>query len=343
LADLTTLRVGGPASRLVLAAASDVAIDAVIEADSTGSPLLVVGGGSNLIVADDGFPGTVVKLVTRGIEVESQGADGHILVRVAAGETWDDVVAVAVARGWSGIEALSGIPGSVGACPMQNVGAYGQEISGSLDHVRVWDRMESRVSILSNADCEFGYRTSRLKHEQLRGAPRFVVLEATFRLRRSELSAPIRYAELARTLGVAPGGSAPLAATREAVLSLRVSKGMVVDPEDHDSWSTGSFFTNPVLHPDAAAALPEDAPRWPLPDGRVKASAAWLIERAGFTKGHGLPGPASLSTKHTLAITNRGTATTRDVLALAREVRDGVRDRFGVTLEVEPVLVGCAL
>lgn len=343
LADLTTLHVGGPASRLVLATASDEVIDAVTEADTAGSPLLVIGDGSNLVVGDDGFDGTVLKMATRGIVVESEDADGQVTVRVAAGETWDDFVAVAVERGWSGVEALSGIPGSVGACPIQNVGAYGQEISRVLDRIRVWDRQSSRVCILSNDDCEFGYRTSRLKQDTLDGAPRFIVLESTFLLRKSPLSAPIRYAELARDLGVEVGERAPLAATRVAVLALRAGKGMVVNLADHDSWSTGSFFTNPILSVEAAARLPEDAPQWPMPDGRVKTSAAWLIERAGFTKGYGLPGSVSLSTKHTLAITNRGTATAEDVLSMARELREGVREQFGVTLDVEPVLVGCSL
>jgi UDP-N-acetylmuramate dehydrogenase len=343
LADLTTLRVGGPAARLVLATASDEAIDAVTETDAAGRPLLVIGGGSNLVVGDAGFDGTVLRMATRGIVVESEDPDGQVTVRVAAGETWDDFVAVAVERGWSGVEALSGIPGSVGACPMQNVGAYGQEISGALDRIRVWDRQDSRVSVLSNADCEFGYRTSRLKQDTLGGAPRFIVLESTFRLRRSATSAPIRYAELARHLGVEVGERASSAATREAVLALRAGKGMVVDPADHDSWSTGSFFTNPVLSAEEAAQLPQEAPRWPMPGGRVKTSAAWLIEGAGFSRGYGLPGPVCLSTKHTLAITNRGTATAEDVLAMARELRDGVRKRFGVTLNVEPVLVNCSL
>jgi UDP-N-acetylmuramate dehydrogenase len=343
LADLTTLRVGGPVSRLVVATASDEVIDAVTGADAAGSPLLVIGGGSNLVVSDDGFDGTVLRMATRGIVVESEDADGRVTVRVAAGETWDDFVAVVVDHGWSGVEALSGIPGSVGACPIQNVGAYGQEISGTLDRIRVWDRQSSRVSVLSNTDCEFGYRTSRLKQDVLDGAPRYVVLESTFQLRTSPLSAPIRYAELARSLGVEVGDRAPLADTRAAVLALRADKAMVIDPADHDSWSTGSFFTNPVLSVEAAADLPEDAPHWPMPDGRVKTSAAWLIERAGFSRGYGLPGPVALSTRHTLAITNRGSATAEDVLAMARELRDGVRERFGVTLDVEPVLVGCSL
>jgi UDP-N-acetylmuramate dehydrogenase len=343
LADLTTLRVGGPARTLLHATTTDALIEAVSSCDAAGEPVLVLGGGSNLLVGDDGFDGTVVRVGTRGVDVDAADRCGGVSLRVAAGEPWDDLVALTVARGWAGVEALSGIPGSTGATPLQNVGAYGQDVAETVATVRTWDRQDRRVVTMANADLEFGYRTSRLKEERFRGGPRYVVLEVTFQLVVADLSGPVRYAELARTLGVEPGGRAPTAAVREAVLGLRRGKGMVLDAADHDTWSAGSFFTNPVLGTAEAAALPEGAPRWPMPDGRVKTSAAWLIEHAGFARGHGLPGPASLSTKHTLALTNRGTARAADVLALAREVRDGVRAAFGVTLVPEPVLVGCVL
>jgi UDP-N-acetylmuramate dehydrogenase len=264
-------------------------------------------------------------------------------VRVAAGQVWDDVVARAVAEGWTGVEALSGIPGSTGATPVQNVGAYGQEVAETIHTVRTWDRLEGRIRTIAGPDCGFAYRSSRFKAERFRAGPRYVVLDVTFQFGVGDLSAPVRYAELASALGVGLGDRVPLAAAREAVLRLRARKGMVLDAADHDTWSAGSFFTNPVLDAAAAATLPEGAPRWPVDGGRVKTSAAWLIEHAGFGRGHGLPGPASLSTKHTLALTNRGAAKAGDLVALAREVRDGVRDRFGIELEPEPVLVGLTL
>ncbi len=337
LAELTTLRLGGAPRRLVTATTTEELVAAVSAADDAGEPVLLVAGGSNLVVADDGFDGTVVRISTRGVRVESDTCGGA-MVTVAAGEVWDDLVATAVERGWLGIEALSGIPGSVGATPVQNVGAYGQEVADTVASVRCWDRVDRAYRTLAAADCGFGYRTSRFK----RDPGRLVVLEVTFQLRLGDLGAPVRYAELARTLGVEVGGRAPAASVREAVLGLRRGKGMVLDPEDHDTWSAGSFFTNPVLPAGVAATLPDGAPRWEQPDGSVKTSAAWLIEHAGFTKGYG-NGRVSLSTKHTLALTNRGGAATADLLALAGEVRRGVQDRFGVRLENEPVLVGCTI
>ncbi len=340
LRDLTTLRLGGPARRFVEATTEAELVDAVSAADGAGEPLLLVAGGSNLVVADDGFDGTVVKVATRGVdaEVESGHGGSDVTVTVAAGETWDDLVARAAASEWVGVEALSGIPGSVGATPIQNVGAYGQEVSETITSVRVWDRVLKGVRTFANSDCGFGYRHSRFKADP----SRHVVLDVTFQLRHGTLGAPVAYAELARTLGVAVGESAPLAEVREAVLGLRAGKGMVLDADDHDTWSAGSFFTNPFLTPEQAAALPDDAPRFAQADGRVKTSAAWLIERAGFAKGYGNDRVA-LSTKHTLALTNRGEASTADLLELAREVRDGVQRRFGVRLVNEPVTVGCAL
>lgn len=338
LADHTTLRVGGAAGTWVRATTEDEVTGAVTAAEMAGEPVLVLGGGSNLLVADDGFPGTVVEVATEGLTLDHEGDDptcGGVLATVAAGETWDDLVALATERGWVGVEALSGIPGSVGATPIQNVGAYGQEVAQTIASVRVWDRKLRGVRTFANADCGFGYRHSRFKADP----GRHVVLDVTFQLRQGTLGAPVEYAELARTLGVELGQRAPIADVRAAVLELRAGKGMVLDPADHDTWSAGSFFTNPVV---AARDVPEGAPAWPQPDGSVKTSAAWLIEHAGFTKGYGA-GPARLSTKHTLALTNRGSATADDLLALAREVRDGVEERFGIRLVNEPVLVGVSL
>ncbi len=337
LADHTTLRLGGPAARWVRATTEAELTAAVSEADAAGHPVLVLGGGSNLVVADEGFPGTVVEVATSGIspDVEDGVSCGGVLVTVAAGESWDDLVALAVGKEWAGIEALSGIPGRVGATPIQNVGAYGQEVSQTIASVRVWDRRLRGVRTFANADCGFGYRTSRFKADP----GRHVVLSVTFQLRQGSLGGPVAYAELARTLGVEPGERAALADVRRAVLALRGGKGMVLDPADHDTWSAGSFFTNPVVPADA---VPDGAPAWPQPDGLVKTSAAWLIEHAGFAKGHG-NGRVALSGKHTLALTNRGGASTADLLALALEVRDGVELRFGIRLVNEPVLVGCSL
>jgi UDP-N-acetylmuramate dehydrogenase len=343
LADLTTFRVGGPASDLAVATTADDLVDAVSRADADRVPVLVIGGGSNLLVGDGGFDGLVVQVASRGIVAESVDYCGGAEVQVAAGEPWDGVVAHAVASGWIGLEALSGIPGSAGATPVQNVGAYGQEIAATVARVRTWDRQDERIRSMAAAECGFGYRDSLFKRSRFRGGPRYVVLDVRFQLVVADLSEPVRYAELARTLGVSVGDRVPLDDVRQAVLGLRRGKGMVLDDDDHDSWSAGSFFTNPLLPAGPADALPEAAPRWPADGGRVKTSAAWLIEHAGFGKGYGLPGPAALSTKHTLALTNRGGAKADDVLALAREVRDGVRAAFGVELVPEPELVNCAL
>jgi UDP-N-acetylmuramate dehydrogenase len=334
LRDHTTLRLGGPARDWARAASEAELVEALSTADG---PVLVLGGGSNLVVADAGFDGTVVEVATRGVRADVEAHDdptcGGAMVTVAAGESWDDVVAQAVESGWVGVEALAGIPGLVGATPIQNVGAYGQEVSQTVAQVRVWDRVLNGVRTFANADCGFGYRTSRFKADP----DRHVVLEVTFQLRQGSLGAPVQYAELARTLGVELGECAPLTEVRDAVLALRRSKGMVLDADDHDTWSAGSFFTNPVV---AASEVPQGAPSWPQPDGRVKVPAAWLIEQAGFRKGYGA-GAVGLSTKHTLALTNRGGATTEELLALARELREGVEATHGIRLVNEPVLVGC--
>jgi UDP-N-acetylmuramate dehydrogenase len=340
LAELTTLRLGGPAGRLIDAATEDAVVAAVRRADAAGEPLLIMSGGSNLVVADAGFPGTVLRILTRGVR-----EDGDRL-EVAAGEPWDPFVARCVAEGRAGVECLSGIPGSVGATPIQNVGAYGQEVSESVVSVRAYERTSARVTEIPARDCGFTYRSSSFK--RLPG--RWVVLAVTFELARQPRSQPIRYAELARALGIQEGETAPLADVRGAVLALRRGKGMVIDPADPDSVSAGSFFTNPLLRPEAFAALQQRArrrlgddvrvPRFPQPDGRVKTSAAWLIERAGFTRGHGDPATVAISAKHTLALTNRGAGTTEQLVALAREIAAGVHDAFGVELEPEPVFVG---
>ncbi|GGO72639.1 UDP-N-acetylmuramate dehydrogenase [Nocardioides deserti] len=334
LRDHTTLRLGGPAGELVVATTEEELV-AALDADG---PVLVLGGGSNLVVADDGFAGRVVKIATTGITADTEDDDpscGGVLVTVAAGESWDHLVEVAVERGWVGVEALSGIPGSVGATPVQNVGAYGQEVSQTIASVRVWDRVLQGVRTFANADCHFSYRHSRFKADP----GRHVVLSVTFQLRQGTLGAPVQYAELARALGVDLGQRAPLREVRDAVLALRRGKGMVLDDADPDTWSAGSFFTNPIV---PAEKVPEGAPVWPAGDGLVKTSAAWLIDHAGFGKGYAA-GRVSLSTKHALALTNRGGATTEELLALAREVRDGVQAAYGIRLVNEPVLVGCEL
>ena len=346
LAPLTTMRVGGSAARLVTVETTDELVDAIREVDDADEPLLLMSGGSNLVVADDGFPGTVVRVATTGIEVESDDLCGGVNVRVAAGESWDDFVAQACDQGWAGIEALSGIPGLTGATPVQNVGAYGQEVAQTIAQVRVLDRHTGQVRTFANADCEFTYR-----HSIFKASTRYAVLDVLFQLRPATLSEPIGYAALAAGLGVALGDRVPLADARAAVLEQRRRRGMVLDVDDHDTWSCGSFFTNPILAPDdfeafrrrAAARMGEDGPVPPefaADGGRVKTSAAWLIEQAGFTKGFAMPGPAALSTKHTLAVTNRGDAKAADVVALARQVRDGVEDAFGIRLVNEPVFVG---
>lgn len=336
LAELTTLRVGGPAASLFEVSHADELVDTVAGVGRHGC--LLLGGGSNVVIADGGVDVPVIQVRTLGVEVVRAG--GEVELTVAAGESWDALVARAVGEGWSGIEALSGIPGLVGATPIQNVGAYGQEVADTIEGVEVYDRLTARRHWMSNADCAFGYRTSVFKQER----DRFVVLNVRIRLAASPVSRTVAYLELARVLGVDVGATAPTAAVRDAVLSLRRGKGMVLDDSDHDTWSAGSFFTNPVL--DAGVALPDSAPRWQQPDGDIKTSAAWLIERAGFDKGFGAEvgrGAATLSTKHTLAITNRGDATTAELLTLARTVRDGVRAQFAIDLYPEPTLINCHL
>ncbi len=340
LAPLTTLGLGGPARRLVTAYDEQTVVDVVRAADAAGEPLLVLGGGSNVVLPDEGFPGTVVRIAVHGLSAE--GSEGRVLLTAAAGEDWDGLVAHCVAEGLAGVEALSGIPGLVGASPVQNIGAYGQEVAQTVVAVRALDRASGKVVDLSPQECEFSYRHSAFKANPAR----WVVLGVTFSLALSELSEPVGYAELARRLGVQVGDRAPLGEVRAAVLELRRGKGMVLDAADPDTRSAGSFFTNPLLTADQHAALltrvDAPPPSWPEPDGRTKVSAAWLIERAGFGKG-AFDGPVGISSKHTLALVNRGGATTADLRRVAAAVRDGVREALGVELVPEPVFVGTPL
>ncbi len=331
LARCTTLEVGGEARRFVRAGDDRALCEEISACDARGEKVFVLGGGSNVVFGDEGFDGTVVRVETRGIVFDRD------VIEIAAGEPWDDFVAFAVRGGRSGVECMSGIPGMVGATPMQNVGAYGQEVKDTLAHVRVWDRQSARVMTLSAAECRMSYR-----HSMLKETSRFVVLRVAFTLARSPESAPIRYAELARALGVDVGSRAPLARVRETVIALRRGKGMVLDPNDADTRSAGSFFVNPTMDEKAYEALAvragEKVPRFDQ-EGAVKVPAAWLIERAGFPKGTAR-GHAAISTKHALAITNRGGASSKEIVSLAREVRDAVDKRFGVKLSPEPILVG---
>ena len=343
LAPMTTLRLGGRADRLVNADSADRLVELVRAADAEGEPLLILAGGSNVVIADAGFRGTVVEVISRGIS-ERVTEDGLVELTVQAGEPWDGLVAHAVDRDLAGIECLSGIPGSTGATPIQNVGAYGQEVSSTISSVTVLERSTGAVRTLPAGDCGFGYRASRFK-----GSEEFVVLEVGFLLNPSPESEPVAYSQLADALGIDPGSRAPLTAVRETVLDLRRSKSMVIDPGDPDSVSAGSFFTNPVLEPADMALVERRAgellgpdrapPAWATDDGRFKTSAAWLIEQSGFSRGYG-EGPIGLSHRHTLALVNRGGATTAELVAFAREVADGVRVTFGVQLVPEPVFVG---
>jgi len=345
LSQLTTLGIGGPARRLVEASTDEQLVAAVAGADAAGERLLVLAGGSNLVIADAGFDGTVVRVLTRG--VSASGSGGQVRLRASAGEPWDELVARCAADGLAGIECLSGIPGTVGATPIQNVGAYGQQVAQTVVSVSAYDREAEAVVELSDSRCEFAYRTSIFRR-----SARYTVLGVSFALERSPLGCPIRYPELASALGVEPGARPPLAAVREAVLALRRAKGMVLDPRDPDSRSAGSFFLNPLLSAEEFAAFERRVarrlgshvrpPAWPEVQGRVKTSAAWLIEHAGFPRGYS-DGRVGISRKHTLALVNRGDATTAELLELARNLRAGVRDIFGVTLDPEPTLVGVEL
>lgn len=330
LAEHTTLRVGGPVDTWVEAASTEQLVDVVREADTAGSPLLVLGGGSNVVAADAGFRGCVVHVASSGIEDISAG-----MVRVAAGVTWDAVVVHCIERGWAGIEALSGIPGLTGATPIQNVGAYGQDVSQVLVTITALDRATGEQVVLTPAQCAFGYRSSALKAQP----SRWVVLDVTMRLHESP-TGTVTYPELARALDVEVGGAALLADIRSAVMALRRAKGMVLDEADHDTWSAGSFFTNPIVDAGTAARFADECPRYPATDG-VKLSAAWLIEAAGMGRGFRLTSDsrAAISSRHSLALVNLGGATSRDVLNLAHEVQRRVREAHRVVLDIEPVVL----
>ncbi|GAA4521373.1 UDP-N-acetylmuramate dehydrogenase [Brachybacterium paraconglomeratum] len=373
LSDLTTLRIGGKIRKLVEARTAEEVIEAVAAADAAGEQLLVLGGGSNLVASDAPFDGTVVllrdpeepPLLDATCEVGASGepdgipvdpADltpldptcGGAIVEYFAGVNWDRAVRYAIAREMVGIESLSGIPGTVGATPIQNVGAYGQEVASTISRVRTWDREKNVVRTFFAADCGFAYRDSIFKRTRYAGpvpsaTGRYVVLSVTFQHTIGSRSAPIRYGQLAEALGVEVGDRAPMSEVRDAVLRIRSAKGMVLDPLDHDTWSAGSFFTNPILAPHEAALLPEDAPRYDVDGGRIKTSAAWLISHAGVERGHALGERAAVSTKHSLALTNRGGASSDDLVALAQDVQQRVENAFGVHLVPEPVRLGLEL
>ncbi len=338
MADLnqyTSLRVGGPAKNFVSVATEDEIIAAIEAAGD--APILILGGGSNVLVSDQGFDGTVIHIANNQAQSEVDACSGATLT-IGAGENWDEFVAATIARGFAGLETLSGIPGTVGAAPIQNIGAYGHEVSEFITRVRTYDRVAKAVKTFTNSECEFEYRNSIFK----RTPGRYIVLSVQFQIRRGEISTPITYAELAQKLGIEVGQKAPVVDVREAVLELRGAKGMLLDADDHDSWSAGSFFTNPIITAEVASSLPAGAPQWPLGDGRVKTSAAWLIENSGIAKGRSLGG-ARVSSKHVLALTNSGSATAEEIAQLAREVRASVLEKFGITLEPEVNLIGITL
>ena len=353
LSTLTTLGLGGPARSFVRATTIDELRDALRSTERppsdgrasgawspTFEPVLILGGGSNLVVRDNGFPGLVIHMAIPGVRIEHHG--DHADVVAAAGVPWDDFVAEMIAADLAGLECMSGIPGLVGATPMQNVGAYGQEVSDTITLVRVLDRETGEMESFEPAACKFAYRSS-----VFRGSERWVIVEVQFRLAVTTSSKPIRYAELSKALGIADGGTAPLPSVRDTVIALRRGKGMVVDPADPESRSAGSFFTNPIVdeaqlalvQARSLARVPDTKmPTFPAPDGKTKLSAGWLIERAGFAKGT-TRGNVGISKKHALALVNRG-GTTAELLALAAEIQAGVRDAFGVELAPEPIIVG---
>lgn len=374
LAELTTLRVGGPAHRVLAPLTTKELIRTTREVWASGEDWLLLGGGSNVVIADEGFEGTVIRVVNPGIEVsrhpvaratESPASRNHqppapakIRLRVQAGQNWDALVAWTIENGWAGLEALSGIPGSVGAAPIQNIGAYGQEVASTLVTVDFLDYETGELEQLSTTELGLGYRTSAFKRGR-----RGLVVSVEFELHdNGGASEPIGYAQLAAALGVSVGDRVGVQQVREAVLALRASKGMLLNGDDPDSVSAGSFFTNPIVSENFARGLPADTPRWPLaplapdvavplgadpapppaPSGaRVKLSAAWLIEQSGIGRGYRLPGSrAAISSKHTLAITNTGGATAAEIVQLAEFIQTRVLAQFGVTLQPEPVFVG---
>jgi UDP-N-acetylmuramate dehydrogenase len=335
LRDYTSLRVGGPAKKFV-EVGTESQIIAAIEA-AGDSPVLIIGGGTNILVADSGFQGTVIRITNNSLQAEVDACSGATLT-IGAGENWDDFVQTSIDRGFAGLETLSGIPGTVGAAPIQNIGAYGHEVSEFITRVRTYDRVKKEVKTFTNLECEFTYRNSHFKSHP----GKYVILDVQFNLRQGEMTSPITYSELATALGISVGEKASIVSTRKTVLELRGKKGMLLNPSDRDSWSAGSFFTNPIVSQEIAAKLPADAPRWPTADGRVKTSAAWLIENSGVHKGD-THGGARVSTKHVLALTNAGNATATDIAELAKLSQQSVFEKFGITLEAEVNLVGVTL
>jgi UDP-N-acetylmuramate dehydrogenase len=335
LRDYTSLRVGGEATRFVEVSTEEEIVSAI---EATGdSPILIIGGGTNILVADSGFAGTVIRLSNNKTESEIDACSGATLT-IGAGSDWDRFVASTITRGFAGLETLSGIPGTVGAAPIQNIGAYGHEASEFITQVRTYDREQKAIKTFTNSECEFEYRNSIFK----KNPGRYVVISVQFQLRIGQESTPITYLELAKKLGINQGEKAQVTDTREAVIELRRSKGMILDRNDRDSWSAGSFFTNPIVSAEVAASLPEGAPRWPTSDGLIKVSAAWLIENSGINKGDA-SGGARISSKHVLALTNAGNATADDLCDLARKVQQSVLKRFAIALTPEVNLIGVKL
>ena len=334
LANFTTLGVGGPAAEIIKVKTEEELIAAIKAGDASKTPLLILGGGSNVLISDSGFAGTVIKVETTGNSFEIDACSGGTLT-VSAGTDWDEFVAFTIEKGLANLESLSGIPGTVGGAPIQNIGAYGHEVSEVIARVRTFDRKVQAVKTFTASQCEFGYRNSIFKTE----ANRYVILDVTFQLRIGEASLPIGYVELAKELGVEIGTRVAITEVRDAVLKLRSAKGMLIG---EGIKSAGSFFMNPVLEKNIAAKLPSDAPRWPMSDGRVKTSAAWLMEHAGVSKGDQLAG-AQISPKHVLALSNAGDATAKDLIALAKSAQEKVRAKFGITLQTEVQLVGLSL
>ena len=336
LSELTTLHVGGPATKIVRATTETQLIEEIAKADEAKTPLLVIGGGSNILVSDAGFAGTVIVVETTGNSYEIDACSGGML-QVAAGVNWDEFVAFTLEKNLANLESLSGIPGTVGAAPIQNIGAYGHDVSEVIARVRTYDREEKAVRTFTADQCEFAYRDSLFK----RSGDRFVILDVTFQLRRGEFSLPIKYKELADALGVELDAKVSTRELRETVLALRNKKGMLYD-ENNQNWSAGSFFVNPIISAEQSAFLPEAAPRWPQADGTIKTSAAWLMEHAGVTKGESLGG-AKISDRHVLALTNSGSATATELIELARSARARVQEKFGITLVPEVRAVGVDL
>jgi UDP-N-acetylmuramate dehydrogenase len=334
LSNFTTLGVGGPATKIIHAKTEEELIAAVKTADESKTPLLILGGGSNVLISDSGFTGTVIRVETSGNSFEIDACSGGTLT-VSAGADWDEFVTFTIEKGLANLESLSGIPGTVGGAPIQNIGAYGHEVSEVIARVRTFDRKSKEVKTFTASECEFSYRNSIFKSDP----ERYVILDVTFQLRIGEASLPIGYAELANELGVEVGARVAIPKVRSAVLKLRSAKGMLINEGIN---SAGSFFMNPILDKGAAEKLPSDAPRWPMPDGKVKTSAAWLMEHAGVSKGDQLAG-AQISPKHVLALSNSGDATAKDLIELAKSAQEKVRAKFGIVLQSEVQLVGLSL